>query len=153
MQLSWSRRISTGAGAGALATAPMSLVMLAAQRLGLLGKPPPATITDAALRQADAHPPRSQRHALAVLAHVGFGAAAGALFGLLRGGRPESGRAALEGAVFATGVWAASYAGWIPALGILPPPTRDRPGRPPSMIVAHWVYGAALGLAVARARR
>jgi hypothetical protein len=49
-------------------------------------------------------------------------------------------------------VWLGSYAGWIPALDLLPPPDRDRRGRPPSMIVAHWVYGAALGASLRAAR-
>jgi len=37
-----------------------------------------------------------------------------------------------------------NYAGWIPKVGIMPPPSRDRMGRPTSMILAHVVYGATL---------
>lgn len=149
----WTERILVGAGAGALATAPMSGVMLLAQRLGWMGKQPPAKITDAALEEVNLDPPRWERKALAVAAHVAFGAGAGALFALVRGGRPSPARAAVEGAAFGTAVWGASYAGWVPALGIMPPPSEDRPGRPTSMLIAHWVFGAALGLAIARARR
>ena len=142
-----------GAGAGALATVPMSGVMLAAQRMGWLGKPPPEKITDAALAKAKVSPPRPARKALAVGAHLAFGASIGALFGLLRRGHPGPARAAAEGAAFGTAVWAASYAGWVPALGIMPPPSEDRRGRPTSMIIAHLVFGAVLGVAIAQQRR
>ena len=50
------------------------------------------------------------------LSHFGFGAAAGALFAL-----PAAQR--LGGAIYGTGVWAVSYFGWIPVLGILAPAT------------------------------
>lgn len=146
-------RTLVGAGAGAAATLPMSAVMLLFQRLGWMGQQPPARIVDAALDEAEVPATRRERTVLSVIAHLAFGAGAGALFGLVRGGRPGLGRAALEGAGFGTAVWAASYAGWVPALGIMPPPSKDRPGRPTAMVVAHWVYGATLGAAVARARR
>jgi hypothetical protein len=32
-------------------------------------------------------------------------------------------------------------------LSIMPPPSRDEPGRPLAMIAAHAVFGAALGAA------
>lgn len=128
----------------------MTAVMLGAQRLGRLGRMPPARIADAGLDAAGAEEaPAPVRRATTAALHLGFGAAAGALYawGSARLGR----RGPLAGAAFGTAVWAASYAGWVPALGILPPPHRDRPGRPASMILAHWVYGAALDAGVARA--
>ena len=145
-------RIRTGALAGTLATVPMSAVMLAAQRMGLMGKQPPAKITDAALDASHVEPEPPKRRALAVIAHFAFGAAAGALFSAIHRRAPATGRATIGGLAFGSAVWAASYAGWVPALGIMPPPTEDRPGRPASMIVAHWVFGAALGLIVAGLR-
>lgn len=138
--------------AGALATIPMTAVMVAAQRLGLMGRQPPEKITDAMLDRIDVSPPREQRRGLAALAHLGFGAAAGALFAALRAGRPSPGRAMLEGAAYGTAVWTGSYAGWVPALGIMPAPEDDRRGRPASMVLAHWIYGATLGLVLATAR-
>lgn len=146
-------RLGQGASAGALATLPMTGVMLVAQRLGLMGQQPPARITDAALEAAGAAPPESGRRLWTAAAHVGFGAGMGALFAALRPGRPTVARALLDGAVFGSAVWAISYAGWVPALHLMPPPTRDRAGRPASMIVAHWVFGAALGAILARLRR
>jgi hypothetical protein len=50
-------------------------------------------------------------------------------------------------------VWAVSYQGWIPALGILPKASEDRPARPAVMVTAHVVYGAVLGALEERLRR
>jgi hypothetical protein len=136
-------RLGLGALAGVLATVPMTAVMLGAQRLGLLGEAPPKKITEDLL-----DPPPGTKLAATAVTHLGFGGMAGALFGALR--RPRSTvRAAVEGVAFGTAVWAASYAGWVPALGILPPPDEDRADRQATMLVAHWVYGATLGVLVA----
>ncbi len=51
--------------------------------------------------------------------------------------------------MFGSGIWVVSYWGWLPSLGILPPPDRDRVDRQASMLVAHLVFGLALGSAVA----
>lgn len=147
------RKLGEGLAGGALATVPMTATMFAAQKLGRMGKQPPQQITDVMLDKADVTAPRRERRVLAGIAHFAFGAGAGALFALVRPGRPTLARAAIEGAAFATGVWAASYAGWVPALGIMPPPQRDRTDRQVSMVIAHWVFGAALGAFVAHRRR
>src|SRR5690606_10896740 len=76
----------------------------------------------------------------------GFGAACGGLFGGLVRGRVVPRRPAVEGVAYAGVVWAASYLGWVPALGILPLPPLDRPGRAVAVAAAHGVYGALLGL-------
>jgi hypothetical protein len=146
-------KLEHGITSGALATLPMTAVMLAAQKLGLLGTLPPAKITDDLLARGGVPATRPQRKALTTLAHVAFGAGCGALYSVLRPGQPSPARAAAEGVVFATAVWGASYAGWIPALGILPPPDDDRTDRQITMVVAHWIFGAVLGIVVAARRR
>lgn len=139
--------------AGAVATLPMSALMLLAQRLGLMGTQPPRRITDEALEAVDAHPPEAGRRLLTALNHVGFGATAGAPFALLhRVVTPAVPRPVL-GVVYGLGVWASAYLGWVPAAGLMPPAHRDRHGRPASMIAAHVVYGAVLGGATARLLR
>ena len=55
--------------------------------------------------------------------------------------------------IYATGIWLVSYQGWVPALGIMAPASRDRRGRVVTMLAAHWVYGAALGGLVTLFRR
>jgi hypothetical protein len=49
------------------------------------------------------------------------------------------------GAVYGAAIWATMYGHVLPALGLMAPPERDRPGRPIVMLAAHLVYGAALG--------
>ena len=146
-------KLEHGLTSGALATLPMTALMFAAQKLGWLGKLPPAEITDDLLARSGMSANKTERTALTTALHVGFGAGCGALYSLLRPGRPSLARAAAEGAAFATGVWGASYAGWIPALGILPAPADDRKDRQVTMVVAHWIFGAVLGIVVAARRR
>lgn len=138
-----------GAIGGLVATAAMSAVMLAGEKAGLMPRQPPDDIAGAALDAAgiSGQSPKAQ-DALAVLTHFGFGAAGGAVFGLLHRRLRLPIPAAVHGVVFGGLVWAASYKGWIPALHILPPPERDTPGRPTTMLLAHGVYGATLGAVV-----
>jgi hypothetical protein len=142
-----------GLAGGIVATAAMSAVMLAAQKSGLLGHMPPKKITDGFLGALGIRreTPEPARKALATLNHFAFGGVCGALFGLAREmtrGR-RSGRApVLAGVAYGTAIWAVSYAGWVPALGIMPRPKHDRPGRPTSMVLAHWVFGAVLAKTV-----
>jgi hypothetical protein len=153
--------LARGFVGGVVATVAMSAVMLAAQKAGLMGRMPPRKITDGLLGSLGIRrsTPEPARKALATLNHFAFGAACGALFGLAHevsrnraaasGSRAEEHRAPVgAGIAFGTAVWALSYAGWIPAAGIMPMPHRDRPGRPTSMVLAHWVFGAVLARAV-----
>lgn len=72
-----------------------------------------------------------------MLSHFGFGAGAGALFAL-----PSVNR--LGGARYGLAVWAASYLGWLPALGILTPATDHPLRRNVLMVGAHIVWGLVL---------
>lgn len=142
--------------AGTVATLPMTAVMLTAQRFGLLGQMPPDKITKAILDAIDVHLPKRARSLATAANHFAFGATMGGLFGALGTALrvwPSRRRPALRGVaagvVWGTLVWAASYRGWVPALGIMPPPRRDRPGRPLTMVLAHWIYGGTLGGLVA----
>ena len=143
--------LGAGAVAGTLATGLMSAVMLVAKRIGLMGEMPPETITARFLdRLGWRHRSGETQDLLAVVTHVGFGAAAGSLFAVIqRRFRPPVPPVA-AGMVFATSVWLISYQGWVPALGIMAPASRDRPGRPQSMLVAHLVFGAVLGALLGR---
>lgn len=114
-----------------------------------VGEQPPDAIVKHAARQVGATPTEREADAMAVAAHLGFGATIGGVYALL----PRVGPPPVRGVVTAMTVYAASYQGWIPALGILPRATEDRPGRPAVMVAAHAVYGAVLGLVEARLRR
>ena len=157
MCLRWVTRISVlgsaidGGVAGFKATGAMTTFLAGAQRLGLLGKMPPKRIVGRALDAVGAggKVTEPQLDALTAVAHFGFGVASGALFGVIRRStRALPGPGWLQGALFGAAMWTVSYQGWVPSLGILPPPKRDRPGRPTSMFVSHLIYGAALGSAL-----
>jgi uncharacterized membrane protein YagU involved in acid resistance len=146
-----SRLVGAAAGTvgGLVATGAMTAVLAAATARGWLGTPPPKKIVDAAT------PPMSDAatNAAAAISHVAFGAGAGALYGLLGGHRRQPMPAAIAtGVAYGLAVWVASYEGWVPAAGIMPPAHRDRPARTASMIVAHVVYGAVLGAWTRRSR-
>ena len=118
--------------------------MLVANRLGWMSKHPPERVVERAAEATETPATHGEVELAASLAHIGFGAAGGAAFGV------AASRFALpDGAAvpWALGIWLVSYFGWIPALGILPPPTDDRPGRAWTMLGAHVVYGVALGAA------
>lgn len=135
-----------GLVSGALATVPMSMVMLVAGRTGAMGTQPPERLTDAALGAAGGeNASEGERDLAASLAHLSFGAGGGAVFALLHRRLDLPLPPAVQGIAFGLAVWAVSYQGWIPALAILPPADDDRPGRRRAMIAAHVVYGGVLG--------
>lgn len=123
--------------------------MLGARRAGLMGKMPPAQIVEKSLDDLGVRRSKWQDQVMAGVAHLGFGMASGALFGVLDR-RLELKSRVTGGMAFGTLVYALSYFGWVPALGFLPQPPRDRPGRPTSMFLSHLVYGATLGVLVPR---
>jgi hypothetical protein len=122
----------------------MSGIIIAGDRAGLMSEPPPTTITRTALRGAGIERPAEAVSVAAPLAHLGFGALGGVVYSLVRRLTPGV-PGPLLGILVALGIYAVSYKGWVPALGILPPPEEDRPGRPAVMIAAHVVYGLVLG--------
>jgi hypothetical protein len=149
-----SRSVPAAAAAGIIAIVPMSAVMLAADALGRMGTQPPRRIVDeAAERTPGPGPSEPARDLVATLLHVALGAllALGVLpvLALVRRLLPAvPARGAVAGALLGGAVYTSNYAGLAPALGILPPPTRDRPGRQVTMAIAHLVYGVAVGVLV-----
>jgi len=135
---------------GLAGTLAHSAVMAATRATGLGGKLPPKAITDEMLESLGADPSEPTRVALAVANHVGFGLAAGAVFGAVQ--PPMSrGKSMLAGAAYGLAVWFVSYQGWVPkVLGAMPRASRDRPDRQAMMIAAHVAFGVALGAVTAR---
>jgi hypothetical protein len=138
-----ARELAAGAVAGTVATIAMSTLMLTTQRAGLLGEQPPRKLSDAVLDaigggRADE---RTRRLGTSIV-HVGIGATAAALH---QAGRQVAGRprpAAIWGGGFGAVFWALNYGFVAPAIGIMPPPHRDRPGRAPVMLAANVIWGA-----------
>ena len=127
-----------GGAAGLVATAPMSALMIVAERLGVMHGLPPRMIVDRLtpdLREDVAD-------AAALISHGVYGAFAGVMFALVTGHR---GRTPSWGAAFGVLIWIGGYQGWVPAIDVLPPAHRDRRARAGVMLAAHVIYGAVLG--------
>jgi len=137
--------LAAGAAAGVAATGLMSAVMVVAKQAGLLGQQPPERIAEAGLDAANVARSEGAQDALATVLHFGFGAVGGAGYRIVRRIVPKPRSWLVPGVAYGLAIWLVSYKGWIPRLGILPPPARDRPGRPTVMIAAHVVYGVVLG--------
>ena len=142
--------VLAGAAGGTVATLAMSVLMLAGGALGLMGTQPPRRVVDKVADEVTPGPTDpgatdpDARDAAASMLHVAIGAVAGALFALGRSASEATrspSRGPLLGAVFGLAFWAVNYMALAPALNLLPPATRDRPGRPPVMVAAHLVYG------------
>lgn len=148
-----------GALSGLCATAPMTVAMLTLHQLlpGHEQYPvPPYEITREAsekpgivqaIRRLAPGAERKTEHervAQALLAHFGFGAAAGAVYGLA--GHAIAASGPQRGIVYALIVWAANYLGLLPAANLYRAPQHEPLGRHAMMIIAHVVWGAALGL-------
>ncbi len=139
------QRIARGGISGIAATALMSLIIAAGRALGMLHTPPPQQITANVQKESGVDPSSLSRqsfHASWVAAHVAYGAGAGSVYALLRSAFPENRKVA--GLAYGGLVWAASYLGLMPALGLYPWPEEDNPSRVTVMIAAHAVYGLSL---------
>ena len=105
---------------------------------------PPRQITMKTVRAAGVEEAQKEPAATAVtaVAHFGYGAAVGALYGPVMGALPLP--PVLKGSLFGLAVWAGSYYGWVPALGLLPPPTEWPARRHGLMVAAHLVWGITI---------
>jgi uncharacterized membrane protein YagU involved in acid resistance len=137
-----------GGLAGIIATVVMSLVIFGGRAIGLLHTPPPRQITGKVVRTArmDQDLPAEVSgpvfEATWLASHLGYGAACGALYALVRLLLPAPAVAA--GLAYGLVVWGLSYLHFMPTLGLYPRPQEDRPSRMTVMIAAHAVYGVTL---------
>lgn len=144
--MSWARVI-LGAICGVVATGPMTVVMVLwhrrlprRERYAL----PPREITGAVAARAGVDLDAETISTATLLAHFGYGGAAGALYGALpaaHGRRPVA-----AGLMLGLLVWGVSYFGLLPALHLLRPATRHPARRNALMLGAHAVWGAALSV-------
>jgi uncharacterized membrane protein YagU involved in acid resistance len=127
--------------AGVLATAPMTVAMVAMhRRLPLLQRYPlpPRILTWRVTGHAGTTP--------TLLCHFAYGGGAGAVYALTVGrlrGAPLG-----KGVGYGLLVWAGSYLGLLPALGLYPSATKAPAKRNLLMIAAHVVWGAILGMLI-----
>jgi uncharacterized membrane protein YagU involved in acid resistance len=133
---------------GLAATAPMTAAMVAMHRKLPRHKRyplPPRRITMRVLEKLAVkhHLEEEHRTGLTMLAHFGYGAAAGTLFGMIAPREPS--RAIPVGIGYGLLVWAGSYLGLLPSMDLHRPATREPAERNGLMIAAHVVWGAAIG--------
>jgi|SRR2546421_2693738 len=138
-----------GAFAGLIATVPMTLFMLAAQRIIPQWQQyalPPEKLTDKFAKRVGLrkHMDKPQLLIASFVSHLSFGAAAGAIYGPLTRIVPLS--SVLKGIVFGIVVWFANYLGWLPVVGMSEAATKQPIHRNALMIAAHVVWGAVTGV-------
>lgn len=139
-------RIMRGACSGMAATVPMTAAMLLIQRFlptRSQERMEPRQIIDVLANQTSfgSRAGECDRGAAALVAHFGYGAAVGAFYPFVD--RVCRGVPA-RGPAYGIALFALSYCGWLPALNILPPPTRRPRGRNLLLIASHLVWGATL---------
>jgi uncharacterized membrane protein YagU involved in acid resistance len=147
-------QLCQGAVAGFGATGPMTVLMDALKQAQGDPEPlPPRQITGRLVEESGAKPfvSRETEHDLTILNHFGFGTTAGALYGPIAEACPLP--PVLAGVSYALGVWAVSYLGWIPAVGLYRSATEEPPNRNVTMLAGHVLWGACLGLAVESMRK
>lgn len=141
-----------GVLAGLIATVPMTATMVLLHHYlpSYEQNPlPPREITErvtgrAGTRGVLRHAKQEREMGAATLAaHFGYGAAAGGLYAVVAQRLP--GPPVLGGVLFGLLVWAGSYLGLLPALGIMAPATEQPPRRNALMVAAHVVWGLVTG--------
>ncbi len=137
-----------GTLAGLVATLPMTIFMLATQRF--LPKrqqyelPPEMIVKDLSHKLHVRHHLNKQLILGATTAsHFGYGAMMGTAFGPLQRRVPLP--ASAQGVLYGLFIWAASYLGLLPLLGISASGHKEPMRRNFMMIAAHIVWGASMG--------
>jgi uncharacterized membrane protein YagU involved in acid resistance len=137
-----------GAVAGLGATVPMTVAMELMLRMLPEEEQYPLAPRIITMKAADSVDLKSEmneteRTTATLVSHFAYGASVGALYAPVREKIPLPPVAA--GACYGLAVWAGSYLGLLPALGVLRPATEHPVRRTALMIAAHLVWGAALG--------
>jgi|SRR5215213_239475 len=138
--------LARGAVAGLVGTAAMTAAMLPLKKASMApGTLAPRQITENLLNKLGVRGRLSTPafEASWVALHFGYGTISGVAYAL---GQRAIGRERplLAGPVFGTVLWAAGYCGWLPLVGLYPPPTR-LPKRQvgAELIATHLVYGVS----------
>jgi putative membrane protein len=135
--------------AGFIATLPMTIFMLLTQRYLPRGQrydlPPEIIVKDLAHRaHIKQHMNKLQILAATLVSHFGYGATMGLLYPPLS--KKLSLPTAIKGSIFGLLIWAGSYLGLLPLLGLSEKAPREPGRRNLMMIAAHLIWGSSLAL-------
>ncbi|MDT7580307.1 MAG: hypothetical protein QOK35_1571 [Pseudonocardiales bacterium] len=128
----------------------MTVVLEAGRRLSLFRTHAPVRIVRTVLTGSPEHRVPGEL-LLTGLAHLAYGAACGSVLALATRRHQAVGRRL--GVGYGLLVWLTGYGLWVPAIGAVPLPHRDRPGRQLTLVAGHVVYGAVLAEGLRRRRR
>jgi len=133
-----------GAISGVVATIPMTVPIIAAEKLRVIHTPPPVQISDKVASLTRFLPEHAETGFASTwfAAHLGYGAVSGVVYALVRPALP--GPEPVAGAIFGSAVWGVSYLGYLPILNLYPSPVDDATRRSAVMIFAHAIFGVVL---------
>jgi hypothetical protein len=135
----WQRALR-GAVAGCAGTAVMSVIQFAGADVASRHAPPIETTKQLHKLLGARTPHGSALYTRGMLMHLAFGAAAGALYGLVAPRRYRE----VSGVGYALAVYGVSYFGVLPALSLHEHAIEDDAPRQIANLVAHLVYGTSL---------
>lgn len=140
-------RMLMGAVGGAGGTLALSGLREAWKRVGLVFDTAPTQVVDRVeeVFTDDGFSPVTRR-LFAATAHVTYGVATGAAFGLMRSRSGGMGEEAAVGASLGVLAWGAGWASWLPLTGVHSPPWEQRSPRVLLPVIDHAVFGAVWGL-------
>lgn len=138
-----------GTIAGLVGTGPMTAFMLLTQRFLPKGQRydlPPEIITKELAHRAHVrqHMNKGQILLATTVSHFGYGAVMGTLYSLLAKKVPLP--AVVKGTLFGLLIWAVSYLGLLPLIGMSESGQREPVRRNLMMIAAHVVWGSTMGV-------
>lgn len=157
MQTEPLERTLAGAAAGLAATIPMTAAIALCQSrmppVDMLTPPPPHQVAMevASTLGLKSHLDLDEKLLFSLLTHFGYGAGAGALYGL--GTEEDEPSPGTRGIAFGCLVWAGSYLGWLQAAGFRAAADGQSLRRNGMMLAAHVVWGWTLGTVYSRLRR
>ncbi len=145
------KRVIRGALAGLVGTTAMTGAMFAIKKAGMApGEPAPKEIAENLEKKIGVYHqlPKPAFEASWAMLHFGYGTASGTAYALAQEGALEVGRPLLVGPLFGVLLWVIGYCGWLPLLGLYPPPTRLPTRKVAAELVAtHLIYGTATAVA------
>jgi hypothetical protein len=135
-----------GALGGLYGAGAMSVVRLAARRVGLIDKMVPQAVEEWLVNRIAGRSLRDPagHHVLDQLLHLAYGSAWGAVFGPMLNRGPR--RSLWLGAAAGTGLWALGMLAMIPSLRVARPVWQSSAGENAVNVTAHVIFGVAVQL-------